>query len=643
MPCRNDALLWARAGLAGCLGLPLACGSADDHDAQQLTMTSPTSSGDDTTSASADDSGSADSTASGGSEGTGNCGNTMCAGHGACEMNDEGMAVCVCDEFYELNDAGNECVVDEDCIKVRYLEDKCRQLFDSAPAVSLFFAVDFCAGTAVLPEDRERLGIEFLVLEEDEDIAENVESYSTIIPKDVESYVTLSIDVSKSLTMDDDLSALVPELRAFVQGLAPGAEDPPVYVSVDVIARDVAEYVPFTRDLADVDSKLAAIAEDPAAIQLLAGGEDGTDLYDAVELAIQRTQRARDLRDAVTWGGVLTTGTVVVVTDGNDSSNGMLDTALITATTNQVISVGISDEIEDADLQAIGRDGSFLAPEAENWADTFAEIRQRVDQYPDRSYFLAYCSSLTEGNPQVVVKARNSAGDVFEGAACGFFPNYFGVDPLDTCTPELFMNECTNGLECGGITACGACADGECCDSFTCVAPQSATDLEVSCDDQYELCYVDGQICPPMSTTCEPAAGLGDACADDNPCEPGVGFCGGVTSVCEPTMGLGEPCGEEWEQCASQHCDRTNPDAPLDIKVCQSPAEIYDSCGDKLGTCELGAYCKGTECAPRLRRIESCGEGEQCRSGECIEIESGGKICSTRLGCFWSWDQKFPN
>ncbi|HET6582054.1 MAG TPA: hypothetical protein VFG69_01380, partial [Nannocystaceae bacterium] len=321
---------------------------------------------------------------------------------------------------------------------------------------------------------------------------------------------------------------------------------------------------------------------------------------------------------------------------------GMLDSALITDTTNQIISVGVSDEIDDADLEKVGRDGSFLAPEAEDWAGTFAEIRQRVDQYPERSYLLAYCSSLTEGNPEVVVQVRKSDGEVSEGAACDFFPNYFGIDPLDTCTPELFANECET-LGCGGITACGGCADDECCDGTSCTAPQTATELGSSCDSQTELCYLDGDVCPEGGTMCVPPIGMGDPCDEDNPCEPGVGFCSEESEVCEPTLDLGDPCGDEPDQCVTLHCDRTNPDNPLDVKVCQPPAEIYDSCGDQYGTCEIGSYCKGSACAARLREVESCADGSNCRRASCIGLESGGKICSGEPACFWSWDQKFPD
>jgi hypothetical protein len=632
-------VLSAGSWLAIALALAPSCKGDTQGNAPPIGGTQPTSGADDDDDDSMTGVDSADSTATGGD---GNCGDMMCTGHSAC-MDVDGVQTCVCDHGYDYEASSGECIVDETCIEVRYLEDHCRQLYDGPPAVSLFFAVDFCAGTAMLPEDKERLGLEFQVLEDGVDIAENVESYSKVIDQGVDSYVTLVVDVSGSVTDDpEQVGALVEELRDFVEGLAPGPDDPDLYVSIDVFARDHGEYLRFTRDLAAVDAALAVIASDPASLAPWAGNEDGTDLYDAVAFGIERTQRARDLRDAVTWGGVLTTGTVVVVTDAKDESGAMLETALIDKTTNQVISVGISNKIEDEDLQEIGRDGSFLAPTTAELTAAFAEIRQRVDEYPRRSYFLAYCSSRTEGAPVVEVKVVGA--DVESSSAgCAFTPSAFSIDPADVCTPEFFETEC-DVYECGGITACGPCADDECCDGASCISPVSANDLDLPCDAQNDLCYVDGQVCTDAEgAMCQAAAGIGDPCGDDSPCVPGVGYCDEKEAVCMETLDLGEPCGDTPEKCASLHCDRTNPDMGLDPKVCQAGAEIYDSCGNAYGTCEVGSYCKGTECAPRLHDFESCANGEECRHAQCIEVGARGKICGGPAACFWAWDQKFPN
>jgi len=624
-------VLGAGAWLGGALALA-ACGSGGQGPSPPIATA--TESGDDDGSVSMSgptESGTADT-------GGGNCGGMSCTGHGSCVELD-GVETCECDDGYEFDTESGACVVDETCIEIRYLEDRCRQVFDGAPAVTLFYALDFCAGTAVLPADIDRLGLEIVVEEDGSDIDDNVESYATKLNKNVESYVTLAIDVSESVELTGDLPALVEELRAFVQMLAPAPGESDVYVSLDLFGEDVVEYLPFTRDFDAVEAALAAIETDYDTVAALAGGKEGTDLYDAVELGIERTNRGRKLRDAATWGGALTTGTVVIVTDGINSTGGMLDTTLIDGTTNQVISIGISDMIDDETLGLIGRDGSFLAPTVDEWSSAFSEIAQRVDQYPERSYLLGYCSSLNEGDPNVEVKVRYpDQTESINGAVCKFLPGYFGTDPEDTCSGDFFLNEC-EAYECGGITACGACAADECCTGHQCEAPKTATDVDISCAEQDELCEGDDQICDDETGLCVDPAGIGQACGPG--CEPGVAYCDEKTAECVSTVGLGEPCTAP-EECETLHCEKPS-ELPTAVKECLPPVEMYGPCGQDVAICETGAYCSGAICVPKMIDLETCTDGAVCRRGQCTDLEGSGSICLGEPVCFWAWDEKFPD
>lgn len=589
--------------------------------------------------------GTADDTASGSSTGEPvlNCQDITCSGHGGCKIGDDGNAYCACDPGYVINESLDACVVDETCVKVRFLEDHCRQYYNGPPAVSLFFAVDFCSGTAVTPDKFEELGLSFQVLENGDDIADNVESESTIIPTSVESYVTLAVDVSESVTLDnDDLPALVSELRSLVAALAPDATEPDVYLSVYVFGRFVAEYVPFTRDFGLVDAALAEIEEDPESVVSLVSGE-GTALYEAVATGIERTQRIRDLRDAVSWGGVLSTGTVVVITDGDDSSNSMLDNQLLESTLNQVISIGIGDDVDDADLEKIGRDGSFLAPTPADWAVAFDEVAQRVDEYPDRAYLLAYCSSKTSGDPEVEVGiTANTKLTVEQTAACKFDADIFSSSPADTCDASLFVGEC-DLQACGGLTACGACADDQCCDGSSCDAPISAPPPPggFGCSDIDALCSATNEVCDVE--TCAPPGSLGGACGAG--CSPGEAWCDPSPvdgPICEPAFGIGAAC-DSAAQCESLNCQQTNPDNPFEVRTCQPPALVHDRCeGSGFVICEEGSYCQGSTCEPKKLDAESCGDADQCRSGVCVTpVET--QICANSGACFWAWEEKVPD
>lgn len=568
-----------------------------------------------------------------------NCGELTCVGNGACVEGPDG-AFCQCDPGYVLGDNTTECVIDRSCVTLRFLEERCRQIFNGEPAVSLFFALDFCAGTAVTPMWFEQLGLEFVVLENDTDISDNVESFQTVDNRPVESFVTLVIDMSESVADNKELPTLVASLRDMVTTLEPDAGEPPVAVSVYVFGRFVEELLPFTRDLTAVDTALASIQADPAAITAMVNG-NGTSLYEAVEVGIKRTQRIRDLRAAVTWDGVLSTGTVVVVTDGKDTSNGDLDGQLIDTTLNQVISIGISDEVDDEDLGEIGRDGSFLAPTPDDWEAAFADVAQRVDEYPDRSYLLSYCSSATEGQPEVTVSVDGPGIEVTQTTTCQFIADAFGTDPGDVCDASTFENDCAD-KQCGGLTACGACADDECCNGSQCISPVVIEAGGESCAAADQFCAAGDQICVVATgggpDTCEFPAAIGEAC--DPGCDPGVSWCLEGADTCQPAFGLGVSC-DTADQCESLNCQPTNPDNPFLLPTCQEEALLFDRCDQNTTVCEAGGYCLGQACAPQKFNPQSCNASVECRSGLCTQPVDQ-NICVGTSMCYWPWSDKMP-
>ncbi|MBV1858512.1 MAG: VWA domain-containing protein [Nannocystaceae bacterium] len=569
---------------------------------------------------------------------TTNCGDLQCSDNGSCEIDGSGNAYCLCDAGYVLDEAALTCVVDESCIRVSFLEDGCRQKVSAEPAVALFFALDFCAGTAVTPEKRRELGLSFVVSENDVDIATNVESDATILDTSVESYVTLVVDVSNSLTESEDLPALVTELRTLVSSLEAQPGEPEVYVSVFVFGFRVAEYVPFTRDLQAVDTALEALANDPAPVVELASGGQSTALFNATAAGIRETTRIRELRNAVTWGGVLTTGTVVVVTDGLDTSNADLDTGLINDTTNQVISIGVSSDIDDQQLRAIGRDGSFLAPMPAQWTTAFASIAERVDEYPDRSYLLAYCSSASEGSPDVQVSVVGPGLTEVTAAECSFNAELFSSQGF-ACNTEFFTGEC-NALECGGLTGCGSCADSQCCNGTECEGPVSAA-FEVSCEGQIHICEGANQVC--AVDTCVSPSGDGQPCAGLNPpCEAGTDYCESPGLTCTDALPEGSPCGVPSE-CQSLNCYYPNPDNPFEGRRCLPEARLGDHCANDDAVCESGGFCQGSTCEPQRLELASCNSGEQCRQGRCVDFDVGGNFCLGPDACYWAWDEKVPN
>ncbi len=601
-----------------------------------------------------------------------NCGSLLCQGHSHC-VGSGSAAVCACDNGYvatlpdggpSLNETANSlCVVDTSCINLRYLQnDSCRFETNGAPAVGLFFAVDYCAGTAVLPADLAALGggdpsKAFRILENNTQVVNSLEASATIIPHSVESYITLVIDMSASMTADvNSVAGVLGQIRTvLLPGLRAGGQPPIGGVSILTFARNVEEYLPFTRDLDTVDLALQDLQNNPQAVtdQL---GKNGTSVNKAFENGIRATERMQGLRDAVTKGGVLTTGTVVMITDASDNTGYALNTNLISTTKVNLLSVGIGTEVDFTDLSTMGRDGTFLAQSASDWAGAFQDITTRVQNYPKRTYLLGYCSSATTGTPTVSIEMAGSV-KTKQTATCTFNADLFGAVGSPDCNPQFFTDNCNN-RECGGLTACGACADSQCCANDHCQAPSEVYTPDagtgVSCAGQDELCLASGKIC--QGSECTSPAPIGGTCSDVR-CDPTKAYCNVGTTCSAPPYAVGDQCAAASgvpvaSLCAEQNCAKLDPANSTEAFTCQPQARAFDFCSGSASSavCETGTACQiplnsanqqdltvcsdnQTCCIPR--HTIGCNSNLDCASGKCV---SG--VCYETGACYFDWNDK---
>ena len=397
-------------------------------------------------------SGAGGATATAGTGGTGgagpvatNCGDVLCTGAGKC-VEEDGVATCVCDEGYALLEG--TCVVDEACIRIRPLEPGCRQLVNSEPALAVAFNLETCAGTTVRPDVLGDLSQAFKVLEDDNDLGD--ESYAAVFRRNVESDIVIAIDVSTSVATDPGLvQSMFESLDVLIDDLTPATGESKVYVQLIVFGRSVDLALPFTDDMTAVKQKLDELEADLDNAVL---DPVGTNLNGVINRAQEALNGIWADRDARSGGSLLSTGTLITITDGVDTSGEDLDD--LDPRWN-LISVGVSNDIDDAELTRIGPHGSFLAPRSADRVSIFERVAQRVAEYPNRAYLLAYCSPAVANDHEVWVTLANGEADLILG--CEFEAENFGIGQ-GVCTADFINGYCESTVHgCGTFLACNSC------------------------------------------------------------------------------------------------------------------------------------------------------------------------------------------
>jgi hypothetical protein len=376
---------------------------------------------------------------------TGGCATKQCRGPATCVETD-GVGECVCDEGYE--NVSDECVIDEECVKLRLIEPECRQLDGVEPAVAMLFDVATCAGTTVKPEVLGDVSTAFAVLENGQRLGS--ESFATVFERDVQSFVVIAIDLSTSVTeRTADLPVFRDQLKALVRDLEPGVGESPVAVQLIPFGRSTRIALAFSADFDAVSAKIDDIFDD---LETYVPDPNGTNLNGAINEGVEALEAARKDLLGANRGGIVATGTVLSITDGDDNSGVTLDDK---AARYNLISVGISDQVDNKELTRVGAQGSFLAPTPADWQASFEAVAQRVAEYPRRSYLLAYCSPAVDGQQTIAVTWANGTANA--DATCRVDAEDFGVG--SACNGGFMAGYCTDSdRSCGGFLACGDCS-----------------------------------------------------------------------------------------------------------------------------------------------------------------------------------------
>lgn len=175
------------------------------------------------------------------------------------------------------------------------------------------------------------------------------------------------------------------------------------------------------------------------------------------------------------YNGVVSTGYVVLFTDGGDSA-GRLDAASAASVVSAArVTGGASTDLPTVQTFAVALEGADYDPEALQYllggtaeepssfvveADsaaklesTFTQIANRISGQVESTFLLAYCSSKRAGMATVTISVDPKVSPEANTLSFSFNSDGFGPG----CNAEYFESACA-GLQCGGFN-CGACAD----------------------------------------------------------------------------------------------------------------------------------------------------------------------------------------
>ena len=530
------------------------------------------------------------------------CEGVNCGTFGNCE-DQGGVPVCQCDTGYIVPDGAAECVEDRDCIETRVLD--CRTDLTNGSAVGVHVAINYCSGNPVL-------GLTSTDLTVEEDQGEGfeavlpAESKITVIDRDFTTHLYVAVDVSQSIKDSGRLAAVAQGIDEMLAQLDAAGTS----MRVSLYAFDGKPYLyPVQAETGDIVAARAAAANIPTTNGNDAGS---TNLYANTINVLREVDRDRELRESPYEEGSLTTGVVVLVSDGDDEAGTSTLTAVTTEfqrTPTNVITVGLGDAADFPRLSELGRDGSFAAQDNASVVQAFRDIATRVSTFNESVYLVGYCSPKRGG----LTSTRVLPPGATDGETCDFSAALF----QGGCTEDAFNPAVVCAANaCGGsVAGCGTCGAGQCCFQGACVAPTDATVCPGNED------WVCGD-----SATCEPDNMGGLEC---QAC--GMGGC--------PTAGAaGDACANRGE-CTSKVCgaDPDNPGAVSDSCL-EGPVKMFQPCSTTQvnGECEEGSYCDALltrNCQPLKADGAVCSQDYECRSQVCNTLAQGERVCAQASAC----------
>lgn len=542
-----------------------------------------------------------------------------CGAFGDCERAPGGGELCNCQTGYVPQTRYGPCVEDLDCVDLEAIECRASYGGNTGAGNGILLSATYCSGRpyALRSDD--------LVVEERSgdaafDLIDPDESLARVVPAATTPRVYFTVDISASVTADAaTLMAVAEGMKHVLTRLAQQGSQFRVAVYLFDGSWYPYEFIPESTDLATIAAQLDTLH--------LQRGTDptSTTVFGAVRSTLQRLERSIRLEFLASAMGTLGTGTLVVISEGDDRANHVAQAdveALIDSSTVRVVTVGVGEAIDHATLRSLGRDGYHRADTPDSSAAAFTAVADGIETFENSLAFVGHCASARSGQATTRIGVAGSSGSK---ASCEFdasaYPGGCGSNSLTRESTVGCLLPSGMPRECGGLLACGTCPPGECCSAGSCVSPTVRTVGEACATERH--CESAVQCTgSPDAMTCEPSSfSAGDACDPGNVCDAGVLACESDDSVnysCVDALAVGYSCGRA-EDCISLHCG-PRPPATAGPGMCLPVARMFESCRPGA-VCEHGTYCEtGIEddvCTPQRLAGRACSSDSMCRSGRC--------------------------
>ena len=284
---------------------------------------------------------------------------------------------------------------------------------------------------------------------EDGELVSKFESKQVIQNPEVAAvmYTMLLLDFSGSITEADQADAIVDAAKLFAERVGKTQK---VGVYIFDGSEKIHSVVPFTEAQGSVEGGLEGLRKykpkDPS-----------TNLHGAVIEGVRELKEELD-KDKKP----LKFGTLVVFSDGTDRAarftrDQMKEELDKDAYENyEMFAIGVGAEIQKAQLEDIGRDGTELATDQAKVKEAFEKVAARIERHMKRFYLLSYCTPARKGEHEVTIEAHSKNPEGSGSLDYKFNSDGFGPPPdCNPNTPPNFTLKASAPTEDGGGGASG--------------------------------------------------------------------------------------------------------------------------------------------------------------------------------------------